>query len=377
MPAFPFIVQEVEAPFRGIVLQGRSLPYRGTTWGGEQGLDINWFVANPVASVQVLGPREDPVEIVGKWKDVFLYEDSNKATLYNFPRLGRAAVADPDQAGGSTFTSSEGVVTQYAQRARALRDAFRLLRKSGVLCRIEWGSLVRFGFVQRTVFPHDREEDIDYTITFAITGDQEAQPKVLERPSVEVLSLLEQMFQAIEALLDTLRRATFVAQTWVRRVNQSIIRLGSLVTEIIKSLEALASFAFAPADTFGTLKSQLTAIRLSVIDLFETLKDGASAVVEASLLENPALMALNNALQQQVRLNAAKLAAQAAKNEALLEDQSFNELSGVVVMSGTQTLRDIARDATGNPQDWVAIAGFNGFASSILPRGTVVRIPRL
>ena len=374
--SFPFICREIELPSRTIILQGRSLPYRGTEWGGTMELDVNWFPGNPTASVQVIGPRETPTMITGKWKDIFLFDDQNRGVLANFPALTRAAQAGATERGGDTFKSGGSVPSQFANRARTLRDAFRLLRKGGGLIQVEWGSLVRFGFISETKFPHDREEDIDYSITFTFMGDQPSQPKP-QRPQVDLLSILKKLLALLDQIINTLLTAVFAAQQWVTAVNQFITKIGSFVTELLGAIESLANFAFAPANALGNIRAQLTGIKLAALDLFLALDVTiVPAAIEAALLGNPTKVAVNSLLQKRVRANVQEIAAEAARQENLISEANVPELEGVFVMPSGGTLRDAARRFYSNPDDWRVIADFNGFATSIVPRGTVVRVPK-
>ena len=373
--AFPFIVREKDLPGRTIVLQGRSLPYRGTEWGGTMELDVNWFPGNPIAAVQVIGPRESPTTIVGKWKDIFLADAQNRGVLANFPKLTRTATAEAVGRGGDTFQSAGSVPSQFAERARALRDAFRLLRKSGVLVEVEWGSIVRFGFITETVFPHDREEDIDYAITFTFLGDSPSQPKP-KLLDIDLLAGLKALLAILDKIINGLLTAIFNAQQWLTRIQQFITKIGSFVSELLSSIEAIANFAFAPADVLGNIRAQLTGIKLAALDLFATLDSAQSAAVEGAILGNPTTIARNTLLQQRVRANVQEMAAEAARQEALINQANVPELLGIIAMPGSQTLRDVSQRFYSNTEDWRLIASFNGFSSSIVPRGTVVRVPK-
>lgn len=374
--SFPFIVREIDLPGRTIVLQGRSLPYRGVAWGGTQELDVNWFPGNPVASVQVIGPREKPTTILGKWKDVFLLNPQNRGVLANFPPLSKAAKADSNERGGNTFKSSGSVPAQFAERARALRDAFRLFRKSGGMVKVEWGSIVRFGFVSETDFTHDREEDIDFEIIFTFVGDSPSQPKPL-LPEIELLSLLKALLALLDEIINTLLSAVFAAQQWLTRVNQFITKIGSFITELLDVISKLGDFAFAPAAVLGNLRRQLTAIKLAARDLFADLDAQTSAAVEAAFIGNPVDVALNNLLQQRLRATVQALAAEAARQANLISQANSPALLGTITMPGGTTLRDVARRFFGNPDDWRVIAEFNGFGGSVIPRGTIVRVPKV
>ena len=91
--AYPIVIRETTGPGRQVVLQGRSLPYRGVAWEGEQRMEVKWYPGSPVGSAQVLGPKYMPTQMEGMWKDAFLASEENRAKLFNFPPVAAAARA--------------------------------------------------------------------------------------------------------------------------------------------------------------------------------------------------------------------------------------------------------------------------------------------
>lgn len=376
--SFPFIVAQTQAPKRVIILQGRCLPYQGVAWGGTMQHDMSWYPGNPKASTQIIGPRHKPVSIRGTWKDIFMFDrtGANVSKIINFPLLSTVAVPESIQRGGNTFLAGPNITgDQNARLARVLRDAFEMMREDGGEVRIEWGSIVRYGIIADTSFPHAREEDIEFEIEFAISGRTDSFPK-RKKPKPELLSLLKLLLALLDEIINTLLGAIFQASMWVTRVTQFITKIGSFVTELLKALEKIASFTFAPAQVLATIKSQLTAIKLATRDLFKTIAEGRSAAIEAAFTGDPLLMLLNGLAEGKLRRAAQDLAATAARQEQLIADLAAPALLGVVLMPGGQTLRDVAaRYYDGNPDAWQLIADFNGFSGSVIPAGTLVRLP--
>ena len=175
--AYPIIIRETTGPGRQVVLQGRSLPYRGVAWEGEQRMEVKWYPGSPVGSAQVLGPKYMPTQMEGMWKDAFLASEENRAKLFNFPPVAAAARAGTRAGGGKSFQSSGSVPSAFAERARTLRDAMAIIQKSGQLLYVEWASLARYGFLRRTRFEHEREEDIRWELEFEWLGETAADRK--------------------------------------------------------------------------------------------------------------------------------------------------------------------------------------------------------
>ena len=375
----PFIITERTGLKRAIVLRGRSLPYWDVAFGGEQTIDLSWFPGNPVGVVQVVGPRWKPITITGTWKDTFLVDHRNAADLLNFPALALAATSLGADAGGQTFVGGPALPAQKADRARALRDAFTLLRKSGSLLRIEWGSLVRYGILTNDNFTHKREEDIGFELEFTVTGDTDAQPKPIPVPDLNALGLLKALLALLNEVLNTLIGALYAQQEWIGRIIGPIVSITGLITEILGTLQDIATQRLqTPANVLTLLKGNMTSIVASCVNLINLIDVGKSAGLDAAEAAlDPVTVDLNVLLQSRLRAQLRRIAAEAAKAQARIDARDTATLKGIVIAPGGITLRDISKDAYGTPRNWLKLAEFNNLAVGSLPRGQVVLIPNI
>lgn len=377
--AFPIFIQETTGDARTIVLRGRSLPYRGVVWGAEQRVEIKYFPGNPVGQAQVLGPTWMPTTMRGMWKDAFLFDDANAPTLLGFPNIAGPGRPGSIVFGGKSFVSGGGIPGNQgkAQRARVVRDAFYLLQRAGQLLRVEWGSVVRFGFIKRFEPDHDREEDIRWEIEFHWIGDTSSIPRPLPKPKINAPGLLAAILAAIQAFLDAINAALALLYGAVQLVTQRITKIGSLITGFIDALNSLIGLVFVPAEMFGVLKQQLTSIILAVKDLIDTINRIPQAYSAAKEGGNPTDINLATAAAQAIAFNARVLGVDAAEQREQLTELESPDLLGVVTVPEDTTLLDIATSFYGGPSDWTVIADFNGIASSFVERGTIVYVPRL
>lgn len=124
-------IREIEGESRLEAELGNStLPEKGLTLGGEQRLVTSHYPGSNRAFTQVMGPREEAIELRGKLRDAWI-----------------------GQAGG----------------ARATMRLLDALRRRGRYCELSWGStFVVRGFVQAAKFPISRDDDIDYELTFQV-----------------------------------------------------------------------------------------------------------------------------------------------------------------------------------------------------------------
>lgn len=377
MPALSVIFEEMTGPRRLIQLKGRSLPFQGVTWGTKQRVDINYFPGNPVAITQVIGPTWKPTTLTGRWSDVFLFLEENAPRLIGFPPLASPAQPGSDQVAGQTFDSGGAVTGQSARTARAARDAFYELCRGGQVLRFEWGSIVRFGYIVDFDPTHDREQDIDWSMTMEWIGDTFAQPKPAPQ-SQDTVSLLKRMIDNVEAVIDFLNEQAIFLEQYERLFNQTLIKLGSLTEELFGALARLTRITTRadPRVLFGTLKGILAGIQAAGVDLlnaFTTL----GAAVGLSKTGDASLVAFANGLQAEFRKLALKLSADARIGQAEIEKFDSPAIQSIVTPSVGTTLRDISQQEYDTPNNWRAIMEFNGFATSVVPQGTIVRVPRI
>lgn len=377
--AFPLFIQETSGDGRTLVLRGRSLPYRGVSWPSELRVNIKYFPGNPTGQAQVLGPSWLPTEMNGMWKDSFLFNDDSRVTLLGFPNVGSAGRPGSTQFGGKSFQSGGSIPGNIgeARRARTVRDAFYILQRAGQLLRVEWGSLVRYGFLREFDPNHDREEDIRWSAKFEWIGDTAAAPKLRLLPKFDAPGLLAAILAAVQAFLNAINAALAQIFGAVQLITQRITKIGSLIAGFIEALNSLISLVFVPAEMFGVLKQQLTGIILAVKDLLDTIRSIPAAYGAQKEGGSPTDVNLAAAAAQAIAFNAAKLGVEAATTRDQLGDLASPDLLGTFTSPDEVTLRDVATQFYGAPDNWTRIADFNGLAGSVVPRGTVLRIPRL
>lgn len=139
----PVIIQELAVPFRNLTLAGRSMP-KPVRVGAEQHAIQTWYPGAGKASAQVMGVREDPLILEGRW-------DDPAGTL--LPQI------NPFGAG---------------TRAKLARG----LMEGQALCQLLWGTtIVVQGRVKRFEILYQKANRTDYRIVFEV--DQSNSPTAL------------------------------------------------------------------------------------------------------------------------------------------------------------------------------------------------------
>jgi len=124
-------------------LVGNMMPMQPFTWAGEQRMVEEYYPGNPEPAVQILGGKEDPITIKGRFKD--------------------KRYKDP---------SYYGVAYQYNLAINEMRKRGNLVKfgMHGIA-----GNFFRWGFIKRGEFKMNKLSWIDYEIEFLVVSYK--QPK--------------------------------------------------------------------------------------------------------------------------------------------------------------------------------------------------------
>lgn len=376
--SFPLVITEINGLRRAVILRGRSLPRQPITFGGEMAVVIDYFAGNPVAYAQVIGPRYLPTEIGGEWCDVHLYEEENAPYLIGFPPISAAGKPPPVGANpivaGASFTSGGATAgSQSAFLARTIRDAMELIRRSGACLRVEWGSIVRYGFLTRAIFPHKREQDIGWEMEFQWIGDTDAQP-IAQSKQANVLGWLKAINALLQKILDALLTADYLTQQFFSSVTAPITKLINLANALAQTLTKMLSQLLNPFDIVASVKAAAIALKLACLELL-ALFDRSGGALRGR--DNASAQAFLQAAELEARRLFIELAFLAAERERELDAFFTKQVQATHVVAGGQNLRDISTLYYGRPESWTTIADFNGLAGSLPPKGKLLRIPKL
>lgn len=374
----PFVIAETNGLKRVVILRGRSLPRQPISFGGEQTVVIDYFAGNPVAYAQVIGPRYLPTDVTGEWCDVHLYEDENAPILLGFPAISAAGKPTPPKEqgfiGGASFTSGGATAgAQSAYLARTIRDAMELVRRSGSVLRVEWGSIVRYGFLTRAVFPHKREQDIGFELEFQWIGDTDAQPYGVPKQT-NVLGFLKGLNELLSKIINTLGTADYLADQFFKTYSGPIQKLIGLLASITDTLLKMLSQTLNPFDVVASIRAAAIGAKLAVLDIID-LFDKSRAALKGR--DNATAQSLLAAAENEARRLFLDLAFMCAERERELETFISKQVKATHVAVAGQNLRGISVLHYGRPENWTDIADFNGISGSLVTPGRLLRIPKL
>ncbi len=325
---------------------GRGLPERPLPAGGRLRTKKTWYSGNNVATLQVLGSEDMDMQLRGVWNDRFI--------------------------AGQVLTS--GFDNDDPVLARDVVRIFDTLQRAGNTLRFQWGDVVRMGVLAEFEPRWLREQDVEWTMRFEWFGrdDQEVPRATLDEPPNSA-----QLRQRQNETDDQLAfEPPSIKPDYAARVRTQISDVRGRVGAIFDRVRAAQSVGGIP----------LTAVRGVLADA-EALRRSANAL-GVELLEAPLELATD--LEGLIdRLGAETWRREQGRRvlRTLAEGQRVARelrrltrpapLAVVTIRGGTDSLRRLAREFYGTPDEWRRIADVNDFPDSVVAPGTLVVIPPL
>lgn len=236
MGASSVIIEELTGQGRRLELRGAGMPFRGANWGTRMRMSTTWYSGNSIqATQQVFGSAELPTNWEGVW---------------NTTRLVSSA---------AEYKGPEG--TQKIARAWVLRDVVESLLSSGARLRVTWATtnqkIVRVGRAAEWDFPHDREDDIRWKVTWDWMGRGGVQQRVVTFKGDDKVAAQKELNFALAALqqVQALGGAAMQSAAGVPLSADSL------------SLGDLEAFANGPLETMKSIQQAANQINDTIEDL--------------------------------------------------------------------------------------------------------------
>lgn len=347
MAAEAFIIREVTGSRRTVRLTGRALPYQNVEFEGTQAHVQTWYPGNPVATLQLLGPREGNIDLTGTWKTSKLVGAVQLEGFDDIPNDG-------------------GTVT-----AEDLVQVFHRLRIAGNTIDLRWGPEVRRGIISRFTPNYARVEDIAWSLEFVPSqrGDTPTFRAALNiDPAQETQASMNDLSDAaadeppnlIERARDTVRSGVDAMRIGVASFTQGVARLQSTANVATARYQQLRSIT-------NQIQQSARALSNGTVDLPYTELLQIDDVIEVLRVEDWRLS---------TRRNTRRTAAAATRGRNTIGERATPGALATVTVRENQTLRQLALEFYGSADSWTLIADANGIVGSYVEPGTVLVIPR-
>lgn len=347
MPVEEFTIREITGSKRLVRLGGRSLPYRPVEFEGDQAYVQTWYPGNPVATIQVLGPREGAMTIAGMWKTSKL-------------------VGAVQLEGFDDIPSDGGTVT-----AEDLVQVFHRLRVAGNTVEVRWGPELRRGIISRFTPTYHNENDVEWSVDFVWSQRGDAPPARAARIDDPVATTTASMNRLSDAAAaeppGIIEQARDTVRTGVDAMRRGVSQFTQTVTQI-QSTANVASARF----------QQLQAITRQIVDTGRSLRKGSLDLPYTKLLpidDVVQVLKVEN-WRRDVGATTRRTSAQSVRGRDGIAARAVPGHLAIVTVRENQTLRSLAAEYYGSADAWTVIADANEIVGSNVAIGTVLVIPR-
>lgn len=381
-PSSPVTIEQTTGPKRAMVFKGPAGGiYRPLQLPRIQRVVTIFNPGSPTANQQVLGPTFEPTIIRGSWKDkrLGLNNEANGVDLLNFPPLSPGALSPTGVASGSSFVGTAAFpARQPAKLARVVADAVELMLAEGQQIRFAWDQYVRYGVIKRFVPDWERINDVFWEIELEWSGNTDS-PPIKRKVSINVLATASGLQAILQALLAILAKLAGLRNpnAFLSKLANGLAAIVALVEGVVGALRAIGNIKAAPSNVLSSIKSALWQIRLLVRGLLSELGRARGAAGEAASVGAADATAIAAAVQQELRARLLELAAFAAAQQRLADLFTTDELLATFTAQTLTSLYDVASQYYGDPTRWSTISEYNAFYAVTVPRGTLVRVPRI
>ena len=353
-----------------LVLNERFLPYRPITIGGKQRAEFTWYPGSPEATVQMLGPEEDSIQLRGFWKDKFLGETS--------VLIGQAL---NQQTGGLSVNRADNVA--------ALVQAVDAMRRMGRRITLKWSGLMRVGhitgFRQTWHNVHDCEWELDFTVVSQGENTVPVVAAVQITPPDAYQQALKQAIIIQDAIIAASRVNDVLALT-----NQASVGLNAAAVLVQAATGALYDVARGYTSAYVTVTQGLR----RVVSIQTGAIAGTSTVLRSSIdtalsefysfgqygdQDNTPLgvqLAADNLRRTVARdFRATQRAFAFNRRQAAVEATGTNSQVQTLITTADTDLRTVSQNAYGTSDYWRSLMTYNGLSTSRLPAGMALFIP--
>lgn len=363
-----FSIEQVDGakPIR-VLLRGRAMPYQEVGWDVEQHSKITWYPGNPVATQQILGPRESSgFSIKGMWKDRFL-----KGTVVKN--------GDPN-----AITSAAEAIQLFEQ-----------LTRSGKRVRVQWAQEVRLGIIKKFEPVAIRVQDWSWTIEFewSARDDEEAPKAATEAPAPSGSDLLKRL----NALENTLALVPDMAQAFEASLVSTIASIRDGIAKVVDLLQVVETIVNTPAAVIGALKAAVASLGRQIQDYVRRIAGPRSSATDHQTATQatgsfssplragpggatPASSAITQQLQFEIwrRTTAQQALALLFQLQRLTDDvigRVRPNTTRIVTVKQGQTLYSLAAQFYGSSDFANFLALTNRLTTALVPAGFRLRVP--
>jgi len=338
-------IRELTGRKRSIQLSQRALPLRadGIEFGGETRRKTTWYMGNPVATQQVLGPKLDNTTVNGVWNDLFI-----RGT-----------------------TTVDGFDQKDVFYARDLVKYFRDMQTAGQELEVSWGPESRRGLLVRFTPRYERLQDILWEMEFEWRAATSSPVKFVSVPEPLRPSAFTELMNKVSEVYALGPENVFPDVNAI--LVSSIADLRREVSKIFGILRTTQKIASVPAEVVGAFSTAVASIRLELLSEMTRLAE--TPVNNVTTYKNATNTLESETWRRDMSAALDQILGFAAQVEETLKERS-EPAPNQTFTAGTQTtLYAISLEFYDTPDFAVFLREANFLESMDVPVGTTVLIP--
>lgn len=363
----PFTIEEMTGERRVLRLVGRALPYRPFNLKTKQRVELTWYPGNPEATATVLGAAEEPTQINGMWKDKFISNQVEAASI----------------ASGAVETVLVFPITLNDEPVDNVRLAVVILDdiiRAGQQLRVSWDEQTRVGHLTQFDKNWDNYHDLTWSMTFEWISRGEPTVPTVFTTSVSLSDSSGRIAAAAADFRATINEITLPpGEEIADLLTESVTSIDDSVLAVTTAVSSTVRKFGAPFEAARRVISSCTQIILQAEATIVGIQSQVNGYFDAavSLADQSFQRRLSwAAYGRQVIRSARRLRQIAVEQRNALAKQIESTLLAVYTARQGEDLRLVSETFYGSPFDWRSLLTFNELTSTALVAGQVILVPR-
>ena len=387
-----FVIRETAGRQRTVTLIGRALPYRPLTLESEQRVKVTNPAGNPEGFGTVMGPQFGETQIDGFWKDKYIGTGAAEQ-----PPI---MLATPRGANSQAQTAMTGTQVGSVQEAVQL---FESIVADGQLLEVNWGWVIRRGYLKKFSPKIHNIHDVEWNATFAWVSRAVSTSIMAFGPPAGRLDTA----RGLRGLLERIARITDVPQSMAREYmdlyRNQLAQIYNGVLAIEESAVGLIS-EVSPASESARIQSFLGGIAAAATNIADTTMDAGWATLfetprsvlpfSGSLFPSTTgdrweayyqhvldsidpVQVLEAQLYTRDTISDARRMRDEAEARRRAMEAGPGYTLGIYIAREGDDLRDVSMRYYSTPDQWRSLMVYNGLTTTELYAGQSITVPRL
>lgn len=330
---------------------GNAMPFQPFEWSGEQRLVKDYYPGNPEAVVHVMGAKEGPLPVKGRWKD--------------------KRFKDP---------SYYGVAYQYNLAINEIRKRGNLLKFGMHGMAGDW---FRFGFLERGNFKMNKLGWIDYELDFFVVSERQPinnyfaareknSPNAINQQLINAAQNFQQNYSAVPTSMP--RSISEMMNNITSGIAKNINLVTNFVDTVINTAQSIEDSANRALGLIKNIRAQLSKWTRQIDTIQQNFNNLSHAGDPATIVRDTYK---NMKYLHETMAGTHTLSQFLAMMQAQFEALARSVPKARYKVQAKDTLQNISIKFYQSADNWTKIADHNHLQTTVLVPGQILEIPNL